>query len=214
VGTLRRYVVDIGARADRRLLVAVLVLLNATWLVILGAIGAQFERTAGVPLLDLQNSLAPADVVTPSRALAQIATYPPEAVGLYWSFFVLDGVMPPLVFGCFALLWANLLHHRSDRASRLLLGGPLALVPLGVGAFDWVENLAYVSAISAQDPAAATTAMVVGLVAKWIKAVFLQLTFLTTLVVVVAVVVDRLRRRARRPAGDGADLVAGVSPTP
>jgi hypothetical protein len=196
---LRRFVVSTGGRLDRRLLIATVLLLNAAWLVTLAAVGEQFRRAAGVPLLDLQNSVLPGEAMTPSRALEQIAGYPAEAIGLYWSFFVLDNIMPPLVFGVFALLWANLLRDRPGRLQRLLLGTPLVLVPLGVGAFDWVENLAYVSAIAAADPSTATAAVWVGLVAKWIKAAFLQVTFLITAVVVVAAAVGALRRRTATP---------------
>lgn len=195
---LRRAVVDAGGRLDRRLLVVTILLLNAAWLVTLAAVGEQFRRIAGVPLLDLQNSVLPGEAMTPARALEQIATYPPEAIALYWVFFVLDNAVPPLVFGAFALLWANLLRDRPGRLRRLLLGTPAVLVPFGVGAFDWVENLAHVSAIAAADPAAATAAMWVALVAKWVKAAFLQLTFVTTLVVVAAVVVRRRRARGSR----------------
>ncbi len=199
---LRRVVVDTGRRLDRRLLVVTILLLNAAWLSTLAAVGEQFRRAAGVPLLDLQNSVLPGEVMTPSRALEQIAGYPPEAISLYWSFFILDNIMPPLVFGSFALLWANLLHDRPGRLRRLLLATPALLVPFGVGAFDWIENLAYVSAVATADPATATTAMWVGLVAKWIKAGFLQLTFLTTGVVVVVAVLAAVRRhRAPVPRG-------------
>ena len=198
---LRRIVVDTGGRLDRRLLVVTILLLNAAWLVTLAAIGEQFRRAAGVPLLDLQNSVLPGEAMTPSRALEQIAAYPPDAVGLYWSFFVLDGIVPPLVFGAFALLWANLLRDRPGRLQRLLLGTPALLVPFGVGAFDWVENLGYVSAIAAADPATATTAIWVALVAKWVKAAFLQVTFLTTAVVVAAVVGGAVRRRVAATRG-------------
>lgn len=198
---LRRFVVDTGGRLDRRLLIVTILLLNAAWLVTLAAIGEQFQRAAGVPLLDLQNSVLPGEAMTPSRALEQIAGYPAEAVGLYWSFFILDNVMPPLVFGAFALLWANLLRDRPGRLQRLLLGTPAVLVPFGVGAFDWVENLGYVSALAASDPTTATAAIWVGLVAKWVKAAFLQVTFLTTAVVGAAAVVGAVRRRraARDP---------------
>lgn len=36
------------------------------WLVILAAIGAAFRRVAGVPLLDLQNSVIPGAMITPA----------------------------------------------------------------------------------------------------------------------------------------------------
>lgn len=196
---LRRGVVLAGARASLPGLVAAIVLLNTAWLVVLGAIGAQFERLAGVPLLDLQNSVLPGEAVTPSRALAQIATYPPEAISLYWSFFVLDNVVPVLVFGAFALLWARLLHARPGRLQRIVLGTAVLLVPFGVGAFDVVENLAYVTAITG-DPATAVPALWIGLVAKWVKAAFLQATFLLTAVVVVGAVLAR-RRASRAVTG-------------
>jgi hypothetical protein len=198
--SLQRLVVDLGTRADRGLLVAAILLVNAAWLLILDALGTEFRAVAGVPLLDLQNEIGTARMVTPARALAQIAAYPSEARSLYWSFFILDNVLPPLTFGSLALLWANLLRGDQGRMARRLLGSAVVLVPLGVGAFDWLENLAYVHAISRAADPTATTAIWIGLVAKWIKAAFLQATFLLTLAVVVWSVVGGWRRR-RSAAG-------------
>jgi hypothetical protein len=195
---LRRLVVRAGAATATGPLITAVLALNVTWLVILAAIGTQFERLAGVPLLDLQNSVLPGEAMTPARALAQIASYPPEAVGLYWSFFILDTVMPLLVFGSFALLWANLLHARTGRLRHLVLGTPLLLAPFGVGLFDWIENLAYVSAIAASDTTTATAVLWIGLVAKWVKAAFIPVTFLVTGAVAAAVLLARWR--AGRPA--------------
>ncbi len=211
MNALRRLVVRSGARTPLGWLITAIVVLNVAWLVVLGAVGAQFERLAGVPLLDLQNSVLPGEAMTPSRAVAQIASYPPEAISLYWSFFILDNVMPPLVFGAFALLWANLLHGRPGRLGRAVLGTAVVLVPLGVGAFDVIENLAYVTAITG-DPATATPALWIGLVAKWVKAAFLQATFLITLVVVVGAALGR-RRAARAAATPGAPAGGGAALT-
>ena len=192
VRVLRDLVVDLGRRADRPVLVASILGVNVAWLVILAAFAAAFLRVAGVPLLDLQNSLAPGEMITPTRALAQIAAYPEAARTLYWSFFILDGVVPPLVFGSLALLWVNLLHGRPGLLPRLLTGTRAVLIPLGVGLFDWIENLAYLAAINL-DGGVTTAAIWIGLVAKWVKAAFLQVTMLTTVVVIVYVTVLRVR---------------------
>jgi hypothetical protein len=195
-------VVDTGRRLDRRLLVVTILLLNAAWLVTLAAIGEQFQRAAGVPLLDLQNSVLPGEVMTPSRALEQIAAYPPEAIGLYWSFFVLDNLMPPLVFGAFALLWANLLHEPPGSPAAPAAGHPGRAGALRGRRVRLGREPRYVSAIATADPATATVAIWVGLVAKWVKAAFVQVTSLTTAVVVVVAVLAAVRRR-RTPASRG-----------
>lgn len=191
---LRQLVVELGRRADRRMLVITIVSLNLAWLLMLAAFDNAFRRVAGVTLLDLQNSITPAEMITPSRALEQIASYPEDAKTLYWSFFVLDGIMPPLAFGSLALLWVNLLHRRDARLPRWLLGSVAVLVPLGVGLFDWIENLAYLTAINGTS-ATATVAIWTGLTAKWIKAAFLQATMVTTIVVVAYAVGRPIQRR-------------------
>ena len=144
---IHQLVVRLGSRLDPRLLIAGLTTLNIVWLIILRAIGGHFEEVAGYPLLDLQNSVSPDAVMTPTRAVAQIATYTSDAKSLYWSFFILDNIMPQLTFGVFALLWVALLRGTPHRLARRLLGSYLLLLPLGVGVFDWIENLGYLAAI-------------------------------------------------------------------
>lgn len=106
--------------------------------------------------------------------------------------------MPPLAFGSLALLRVNLLHGRPGRLPRVLVGTAALLVPLGVGLFDWIENLAHLTAMNLDDELTTTVAIWIGLIAKWIKAAFLQATMLGTVVVLVYVAGLALRPRARR----------------
>jgi hypothetical protein len=198
---LHRFVVRLGSRLDLRLLIASLVTLNIVWLIILRAIGSHFEAVAGYPLLDLQNSISPDAVMTPSRAMMQIASYSSEARTLYWSFFILDNIMPQVTFGCFALLWVALLRGSSHRLARRLLASYLLLLPLGVGLFDWAENLAYVAAIHVYPAAETLPWLYAGLVVKWLKAACLILTFWGTLPIAVYATALRLRQRRVRAAG-------------
>ena len=191
---IHRAVVMLGSRIDPRLLLAILLGLNVAWLVILRAIGVHFQEVAGYPLLDLQNDVRPGDAMTPSRALAQISTYTSEAKTIYWAFFILDNIMPPLVFGAFALVWVYLLRGSQRPLFQRLLGSSVLLVPLGVGAFDWIENLAYLSAIHSYPAADTIPALYAGLIAKWLKAACLMTTFLGTVPLAVDYVARRLRR--------------------
>lgn len=195
---LHRFVVRFGSRIHAGILVVGLVALNAAWLIMLRALGTHFQSVAGYPLLDLQNSLSPDAVMTPSRVLAQIATYSSEAKSVYWSFFILDNIMPPLTFGIFALLWVYLLRSNPHRLTQRLLGSYLLLVPLGVGVFDWIENLAYLSAIHAYPAPDVLPAIGIGLVAKWVKAACLMLTFWGTMSLAVYHISRRLQQRWTR----------------
>jgi len=194
-------VVRLGSSIDLRLLIACLVTLNVVWLVILRSIGSHFEEIAGYPLLDLQNSVSPDAVMTPTRALAQIVTYTSDAKSLYWSFFILDNMMPQLTFGLFALLWVSLLRGMPHQLARRLLGSYVLLVPLGVGVFDWIENLGYLAAIHSS-PAGTLPWLYAGLIAKWLKAACLLLTFWGTVPISVWVSAWRLRQRWLHPVPD------------
>jgi hypothetical protein len=198
---LHRLVVDLGSRVSPGLLVASLLALNVAWLLILGALDAQFWQVTGYPLPDLQNDLAPETMMTPARFLNQVSSYSQEARTLYWAFFILDNIMPQLSFGAFALLWVVLLRHMPWRWAARLLASPLLLIPLGVGLFDWVENVAYVWVISQPTDQNVLAVLYVSLVAKWIKGACVMLTMFGTLPLLGAFLVVALRQRRRLPAG-------------
>jgi phosphoglycerol transferase MdoB-like AlkP superfamily enzyme len=149
---------------------------------LLQPLDTHFQSVSGYPLLDLQNEMTPEAMITPERVMDQIATYTSEAKTLYWAFFILDTIMPPLTFGSFALLWVLLFKRNPTRITQWLLGSYLLLIPLGVGFFDWWENLSYITAIHNYPNPGTMTAVVIGLVFKWVKAAFIPPTFLLTLV--------------------------------
>lgn len=198
--TIHRLVVDLGSRANPGLLVTSLLMFNIAWVLILGAFDTQFRQVAGYPLPDLQNDLAGATVMTPARFLEQAASYTQEARTLYWAFFILDNIMPQLSFGAFALLWVALLRRTPRRWASRLLRGPLLLIPLGVGLFDWVENVAYVWVISQPTDPNVLGVLYVGLVAKWIKGACVPMTMFGTLPLLGAFLVAAVRGRERAPA--------------
>ncbi len=174
---LRALVITWGSRINPWLLVWIIVGLNVSWGVTLQAFGTQFQQVAGYPLLDLQNDLLPATMITPAKVQAQIATYTQDAKMLYWSFFTLDNIMPPLVFGPFALLWVYFLRSNPNPFYNRLLNSSFILLPLGVGFFDWLENLAYIAAIHNSGGEHTMLIIYAGLTFKWIKAACLLPTF-------------------------------------
>lgn len=168
----------------------------------LRAIGSQFEEVAGVPLLDLQNAIGTEAMMTPAKMTAQIATYTQDAKTLYWAFFILDNIMPPLAFSVFALLWVAFFRSHPGGLAQRLVHSYALLIPLGVGVFDWIENLGYLTAIHDYPTPSTTASIYVGLTAKWIKAAFLQLTFLGTWVLLIRRIVLHARQFvARRGQG-------------
>jgi hypothetical protein len=178
---LRDLIVRLGTSASPWTITAAFLVLNVYWVVLLGVLDEQFRKTTGgLPLLDLQNSLAPGQIVTPERALEQLSSYTDSSVLLYWVFFVLDGIFPLLVFSTYALLWVCLWRNSPDRVSRWLLGSYVMLVPLGIQLFDWGENLFYVLAINSYPEAGTVPAIYAGLVFKWLKAACVFPTTLLT----------------------------------
>lgn len=160
----------LGQHVNPWLALMTVVLLSAAWQVTLTAFDTHFRSISGLPLLDLQNDLRPGELMTTSTALSQIQTYTVEARSTYWTFFVLDCLAPPVVFGAYAILWASLLARcRTPFAERALRRGVL-LLPLGVGPFDWGENLGYVAAMHAASTSAQVTWLDLGLTFKWLKA--------------------------------------------
>lgn len=174
---MQKTIVKLGSTLHPTLIVGLLVGLNIYWVGILEIFGDYFERVAGAPLLDLQNTQG---VLTVEAAQALISTYNDTARALYWPFFILDNILPPLVFGTFALLWVLLLRSDSRRWAARFLASPLLLIPLGVGFFDWWENLAFLNAIMAPSGSDVAQMLRIGLVMVWLKALCLYATFAIT----------------------------------
>lgn len=193
------FIFNFGSRTSIWVILVLIVALNSSWLVTLDVFGGQFEQIAGYLPIDLQNT---STILSAPQALEQIVTYNTEARIFYWVFFVLDNLMPPLVFGSFTFLWAYYLSRSENRFLNRLRSSAFLLIPLGVGVFDWLENLCFVSVIA--DPAAANALqlMEVGLIFTRLKAAFLFATFILTFVLTVyhlLTSVLRLRRRADQP---------------
>ncbi len=174
---LHALVVLLGTRIHPGFLLLALISLNVYWVITLGAFDTQFRQLTGYPLLDLQNSLSPDSIITPAKIREQIATYSQEAKTLYWSFFILDNIMPPLTFSSVALMWVYLLRSNPNRLYNRILNSYVVLIPVGVGVFDWFENLGYVAAIHSTSSLTTTLAIYVGLTFKWIKAACVLPTF-------------------------------------
>lgn len=194
----------LGRVGSEMSLISILVLilvLNVSWTLTLELFGQHFSRVAGLPLLDLQNVRGVLDV---QQATTLISGYSTEAKSLYWSFFIMDNLMPPLVFGSFALLWAKLFSHSTAALPKRLLNSPILLIPLGVGVFDWFENLAFITALSTMPAPGAEQAMQIGLILVQLKALCLFSTFGLTIVFIVysAIlwVTQVLRGRLLQPA--------------
>lgn len=197
---LRDVVVTLGSRLNPGLLAVLVVALNVYWLIILAVIDREFQSvTNGRPLLDLQNSLAPGEIITPARVLEQLGDYTPMSKLIYWIFFVLDNIMPHLAFGSIALLWVYLWRSNPNRLYRWLLSGYAVLIPLGVGVFDWLENLSYFVAIHAYPVPGTVWAVVGGLTFKWLKAACVYPSTMLTPVFLIYHLFRALQRRARRP---------------
>jgi hypothetical protein len=177
-------------------ILALILALNIYWSGTLNAFGAHFEAVAGAPLLDLQNV---GSILSAEDAAALVGSYSLEARSLYWSFFILDNLMPPLVFGVFALLWVYCLRRIDARWAARLLASPFLLLPFGVGLFDLAENLTFVLALAAE-PETMVSTLQTGLLFVNAKAICLFATFGLTPLLIAAALVSRLR--GARPAFD------------
>lgn len=210
---IRGLVVHLGTNTSPWIIVGAFLALNVYWTVLLGVLDEQFRKTTGgLPLLDLQNSLAPGQIVTPARVLDQLPAYTDSSVLLYWVFFGLDNVFPLLVFGSYALLWVCLWRNSPDRVSRWLLGSYVMLVPLGIQLFDWGENLFYVLAIHNHPEAGTVPAIYAGLVFKWLKAACVFPTTLLTPVFLIYFLYGRVRGCLRRGHLTGGHDAQGADP--
>ncbi|MFB9991077.1 hypothetical protein ACFFLM_03645 [Deinococcus oregonensis] len=185
---LHALVLSLGHTVTPGLLIPWLIGVNVVWIVILAAYGPHFQQVAGFQLLDLQNAFRAPQRITFTEALRQVSLYSPEARALYWPFFILDNIMPQLAFSSFAVLWAHLLKGVPTNAAQWFLHSPLLLLPLGVGFFDWFENLGYILAMHTASPRTRHAAMFAALTAKWIKAACLLPTFILTVPIVMLAV--------------------------
>ncbi len=196
---LRDVVIALGSRLNPGLLGVLVLALNVYWLVILAVINREFQGvTNGHPLLDLQNSLAPGEIITLAKVLEQLGDYTGASRLIYWVFFMLDNIMPHLAFGAIALLWVYFWRSNPNRLYDWLLGGYAVLIPLGVGFFDWLENLFYLVAIHAYPSPDTVWAVVVGLTFKWLKAACVYPSTLLLPVFLVYHLLRAIRRRTRR----------------
>jgi len=176
---MRTLILNFGSMTSVWVIFALIVTLNVSWLLTLSALGKQFEQIAGLLPIDLQNTVS---ILSAPQAVEQIMTYSSEARIFYWVFFILDNLMPPIVFGALSLLWAYYLTRRRNPWIDRLIASPFLLIPWGVGVFDWFENLCFVVVVS--DPLAANVLQIMelGLIFTRIKAGFLFATFSLTFV--------------------------------
>jgi|GEM_PF-1954668 len=187
---------------ERRLnvwLVASFVLLsNVWWTVVLQALNRQFIALSGYALPDLQNgTFAPR--ITLEGFLNQLSSYNNAARGFYWTFFVLDNIVPVVAFAPFALLWIYFLRSSPNRLYRALLASPFILIPLGIGLFDWWENLFYAAAIQNGSAPQTGTLIQAGFAFGFIKGLCVQATFFLTGPMLIYHLFTRLQRALKRP---------------
>jgi hypothetical protein len=192
MNSVRSMIYTVGSRLGIVTILVLIVALNASWLATLNAFGAHFEQVSGYPLIDLQNT---SSILSASAAVGQIATYSSDARSLYWSFFILDNIMPPLTFGALALLWAYYLSRGRGGLVARLKNSPFLLIPFGVGLFDWMENLVFVTVVADPAAAGALQMMEIGLIFTRLKAGFLFATFGLTLALTVYHIVTQIRYR-------------------
>jgi hypothetical protein len=184
-------IVQLGKKLQPSTIIGLLLGLNIFWVGILNSFGTYFERAAGAPLLDLQNTQG---ILTTAAAQALISGYSEAARALYWPFFIMDNILPPLVFGMFSLLWVLLLRKNARSWAKRFLACPLLLLPLGVGFFDWWENLAFLNAIMTAPGSDVSQMLQIGLFFVWLKAICLYATFVLTASLLVYRAVTALMR--------------------
>jgi hypothetical protein len=195
--TLRQGLLFLEQRFNIWLILSFVVLANIWWTITLQAFNKQFLAIVGFPLPDLQNgSFGPR--LTLEAFQMQLASYTDAAKQLYWTFFVMDNIVPVIAFGSFALIWIYVLRNNPNRLFNALLASPFVLIPLGVGVFDWWENLFYVSAI--QNGIAPNTPQLIqaGFVFGFIKGVCVQATFFLTVPFLVYHLIAQLLSWTRR----------------
>lgn len=188
---MTKLLIRLGTDFHTFVLLGLWLLLNVTWTLTLSAFGHQFKVVSGYPPIDLQNV---SSILTAEAALNQIATYSNEVKMFYWSFFILDNIIPLLSFGSFSLIWVVMLRRLPYRFYQNLLNSPFILIPWGVGLFDILENLCFILCISGYVQTSAVETMNLGLFFVRLKAICLFATFGTTLFLFVSLVFGTLRK--------------------
>ena len=200
---IQQWLVALEGRFNILFVASFVVLANVWWTITLQAFNREFMAVAGNMLPDLQNgSMGPR--LTLEGFQSQIASYSETARTLYWNFFIMDNIVPVVSFAPFALIWIYLLRRNPNRLFNWLLASPFILIPLGIGIFDWWENLFYVSAITNGAGEGTATLIQAGFFFGAIKGVFVQLTFLLTPVLLVYHLVASAMRWARGRSAVGA----------
>lgn len=184
------FLARLGSTLHPTVILAWLIAINAQWVVTLQAFGAQFERSAGAPVLDLANVQG---VLSPEAAQRLVQGYSEVGVALYWTFFAMDNVVPLLSFGSFALLWAMLLARSGLRLGHRLARSSLLLVPFAVGGLDIVENLFFVAAIASASSTEQLTLLAWGLGFTQAKAAAIGATMVGTIALLGMFAVGRWR---------------------
>jgi hypothetical protein len=203
--TLRQGLLFLERRLNIWFILSFVVIANVWWTIVLQAFNRQFLAVTGFALPDLQNgSFGPR--LTLETFQTQLASYNDAAKQLYWSFFILDNIVPVVAFGPFALIWIYVLRKNPNRLFNVLLASPFVLIPLGIGLFDWWENLFYVSAI--QNGLAPTTPRLIqaGFAFGFIKGILVQATFFLTPPLLVYHLVAQLLHWTRRKSAKPAEL--------
>jgi hypothetical protein len=187
---LKRFVMAAGKMLPLPTLIVVYFALSAFWNTTLSVIEAQFTAmTAGGELLDTQLLFSPEPIIQ------QAAMYTDRVRTLLWSFFILDSFMPQLVFGLTAVLWAALWIRDDNRLYRRLLSGGWVLFPLGVGLWDWLENILWLPIVqSTIDASTALPTLWMAVVSHNLKIAFVIPTALLTYVFLGRYLFTLLRR--------------------
>lgn len=185
---LRNFLLDLETNTSPLIVWAAFFGTGYFWNTTFGIIEEQFARvTDGLVLLDTQVFFTAAPI------LEQVASYSEEARSLLWVFFILDNVIPQLVFFSYALLWVYLWKSSSNKLYTRLLNSYWMLFPLGVGFWDWVENIFLLQVVHLQ--AEAPAFVIPGaIVAHNLKILFVIPTSLATYLLIAFWVVMWVRK--------------------
>ena len=152
-------------------------------------IGEKFQPHAGGALpFDLQNSLSREQI------FAQLESYNDQAYNLYYIFTAIDYFFP-LFAGLFlAAIWAYALRNSIPRWYQLALQKNLFVLLLIPTAFDWLENIALITTITAFPNELSSTADI-AIIAKQIKLASTYLAQGSTLLIILIAAFIALKKR-------------------
>jgi len=190
--TLANKVRIIGSKIHFLTALLVPVLLLACWTFTLDAFGKLFQNISGQKVLDLMNVQK---ILSAEEAYNVISIYSMDAKILYWVFFVMDNVVPLIAFASLSLIWVNILKRYENKWIEKFYGSIFILIPWGVGFFDTIENLFFVSAISSSVKADAINLLNLGLIFVNFKAFFLILSFNVTFFLLIFYFISLLLRK-------------------